>query len=194
MIYIGILVGFYGYLFPGNINLMVVNLFHNKQYRQLLFTLLLILVFESLYSILTLLFLKSVFQQPLLYHGIEIFSLLLLSFLGIWMIIDHKKELATAKSNTTKRGLFSIIIHPQQIPFWMAVSTLFSRVIYTNMYLFITFNAVGVFLIMITYMFLGKLLINYFKVNLKTINKIIGIAYICISVYSIVHLVLIFSH
>ena len=173
---------------------MVVNLFHNKQYKYLSFTLLLIIVFESFYSAITLLFLKAFLHNQYLYQGVEVLSLLLLSGLGFWMIVDRKKDIKTAASNTYKRGIFSIIIHPQQIPFWMAVSTLFSTIIYNNMYWFIVYNAIGVLLIMICYMFLGKILISYFKVNLKRINTIIGIAYIVISVYSIGNIIINFLH
>ncbi len=190
MSYIGILIGFYGYLFPGNINLMVVNLFHLKRYRYLSFVLILILVSESLYSIATLLFLKTILHNQLIYKGVEIFSLLLLSVLGIWMIADRKKDINTAEVNTNKRGLLAIIIHPQQIPFWMAVAALCKEVVYKNIYWFIWYNAIGVLLVMIAYMTLGKLLIAYFKLNLNKINKIVGIAYICIAIYTITNIVI----
>ena len=190
MSYIGILIGFYGYLFPGNINLMVVNLFQLKQYKYLSFILLLILLSESLYSIVTLLFLKTIIHQSIFYKVVEIFSLLLLAVLGIWMIADRKKDIKTAETNTNKRGLLAIIIHPQQIPFWMAIATLFSNVIYKNIYWFILYNALGVLLIILTYMLLGKLLIAYFKLNLRRINLVIGIIYIGIAVYSIINIII----
>ncbi len=188
MSWIGILIGFYGYLFPGNINLMVVNLFQLKQYRFLTFILFLILLFESFYGVTTLLFLKIIYHNQFLYKTIEIFSLLLLFLLGIWMIIDGKKDIQTVQTNTNRRGIFSIIVHPQQIPFWMAITTLLSHVIYENITLFILYNAIGVLLLMVTYMLLGKLLFTYFNVNIILINKIIGFVYIGLSVYSIIHL------
>ena len=190
MSWIGILIGFYGYLFPGNINLMVVNLYHSKQYRHLSYILLLIVIFESIYSIITLLFIKSILNHQLLFKGVEVFSLLLLCVLGTWMIIDRKKDVQTVQINTNRRGIFSIIIHPQQIPFWMAITTFLSDIIYKNVPLFIFYNAIGVFLLMATYMVVGKFLISYFKVNLQIINKIIGFVYIGLSVYSIIHLLL----
>ena len=61
------------------------------------------------------------------------------------------------------------------------------------MYWFICYNAIGVLLIMITYMITGKLLITYFKVNLKRINTIIGMAYIGISLYTIVNIMIHFK-
>ncbi len=188
MSWIGILIGFYGYLFPGNINLMVVNLFQLKQYRFLTFILFLILLFESFYGVTTLLFLKIIYHNQFLYKTIEIFSLLLLFLLGIWMIIDGKKDIQTVQTNTNRRGIFSIIVHPQQIPFWMAITTLLSHAIYENITLFILYNAIGVLLLMVTYMLLGKLLFTYFNVNIILINKIIGFVYIGLSVYSIIHL------
>ena len=188
MSWIGILIGFYGYLFPGNINLMVVNLFHTKQYKFLSFILFLILLFESFYSIITLLFLKTIIHNPFLHKGIEIFSLILLSVLGVWMILDGKQDIKMVQTNTNRRGVFSIIIHPQQIPFWMAVTALLSRIIYQNIALFILYNAIGVFLVMTSYMIIGRFLINYFKVNLIIFNRIIGIAYIVLSVFTIIHL------
>ena len=54
---IGLPIGLYGYLFPGNINLMVLDLYASKKYRILAAVLLLIIVFESIYCLLTLLLL-----------------------------------------------------------------------------------------------------------------------------------------
>ena len=191
MSYTGILIGFYGYLFPGNINLMVVHLFQSKKYQYLSFVLFLILLFESFYSLITLLFLKNILHNELLYKGVETGSLILLLALGIWMIAERNKDIKTVETNTNYRGLIAIVIHPQQIPFWMAVSTLFSSIIYKNIYWFTGYNAIGVLLIMITYMITGKMLISYFKLNLKKINKITGIIYIGIAVYSIINIVFI---
>ena len=171
---IGILIGFYGFLFPGNINLMVVYLFESRQYKLLSFILILILTFEFIYSSITLLFLQYILHNHLLYHGIEIFSFILLAALGISMVVDGKNDVKTVQDNTTKRGIFAIIIHPQQIPFWMALSSLFNSIIYKNMYLFITYNAIGVLLIMLAYMVIGKWLLSYFKLKLSIINRAIG--------------------
>ena len=46
---IGVPIGFFGYLFRGNINLMVVELYGAKKFRLLSMILTLIIVFENIY-------------------------------------------------------------------------------------------------------------------------------------------------
>ena len=57
---IGIPVGFYGYLFPGHINLMVVDLYAAKKFKLLSIILALIVVFESIYCGVSLTFLNAI--------------------------------------------------------------------------------------------------------------------------------------
>jgi hypothetical protein len=192
---IGILVGFYGYLFPGNINLMVVHLYTSKQYRLLWLMLLLIVLFESLYCGISLYFLGGLHSNTKWYTIIEIVSFILILIMGLWMIFENKKDTKTTQQNTVYRGVFSIIIHPQQIPFWIVAGVLLNGLIQFDMKLssllpFILCNAIGTLLVMVSYMFLGNKLIRYFKLNLAQINKVMGSFYVLLALYHLVKLVL----
>ena len=188
MTIIGIPIGFYGYLFPGNINLMVVELYCKKQYKQLAIILILIIVFESIYCGMSLTFLHTIKNNSNIYKSLEFISYLLIFLMGLWMVLEKNKKTNTSHQNTITRGVLSIIIHPQQIPFWLVVGVLVNSIEQSNLNseslaLFIIFNAIGTVLAMFSYMFLGKRILDFFKLNIAQINKIMGFAYIILALY-----------
>ncbi len=188
MTIIGIPVGFYGYLFPGNINLMVVELYGAKKFKLLSIILTLIVVFESIYCGLSLTFLNAVKSNSGFYKSIEFISYALIFIMGLWMIIEKKNNKNAAHQNTIIRGVFSIVIHPQQIPFWVVAGVLVNKAVQLNinsgaLLLFILYNAIGTLLAMFAYMIFGKKLLNYFKLNISHINKGMGSAYILLVLY-----------
>ena len=190
---IGIPIGFYGYLFPGNINLMVVELSCAKKYRLLSLMLLLIVVFESIYCGLSLLFLNVISGNSQLYKSIEIVSYVLIFIMGLWMIVEKRNDKKTAHQNTLIRGIINIIIHPQQIPFWVVAGVLINKVVQLNsntcaLPLFVFYNAVGTLLAMFTYIIIGKKIMNYFKLTISPINKVMGAAYIVLALYQLISL------
>jgi putative Ca2+/H+ antiporter (TMEM165/GDT1 family) len=191
---IGILIGFYGYLFPGNINLMVVQLYTTKRYRLLCGIFLLFVLFEIMYCGGSLYFLSSLQANAKWYAIIEWISFLLILIMGVWMVFENKKDEKASQQNTIYRGVFSIIVHPQQIPFWIVVGVLLNGVIQFDMNLatllpFVLFNVIGSFLMMICYMLLGNKLIGYFKLNLAQINKVMGVFYVLLALYHLIKLV-----
>jgi len=188
MIAIGIAIGFYGYLFPGNINIMAMDLYDSKKYRLLLLMLGLIVLFESVYCILTLSLLKRIKTNTLIYDDIQLIAFFLTFAMGLWMVLEKKKIKAPHQS-TFYRGLFSIFVHPQQIPFWFIMGIVILPAIKFDMSVssligFVMFNAIGTFLAMCLYMGLGAKLLRYFNLNLFQINKLIGIVYVILGVYS----------
>jgi small neutral amino acid transporter SnatA (MarC family) len=107
--------------------------------------------------------------------------------MGLWMILEKKHHKNTVHQNTITRGLISIIIHPQQIPFWMGAGVVLNRFMPLNMHtgalsLFIVYNAIGSLLAMFTYMFFGKKVLNYFKLNISHINKVMGSLYVLLAI------------
>ncbi len=192
---IGILIGFYGYLFPGNINLMVVQLYTSRQYKLLSITLLLIVLFESMYCGASLYFLGSLQTNTKWYSIIEFISFILILIMGLWMVFENKKDLKKNQQNTVYRGVFSMIVHPQQIPFWIVAGVLLNGLIKFDMNLasllpFVAFNAIGTLLMMVCYMLLGNKLIHYFHLNIAQINKVMGSFYVLLALYHLVKLVL----
>jgi predicted small secreted protein len=188
---IGILVGFYGYLFPGNINLMVVHLYISKQYKLLWLMLASIVFFESLYCTAVLYSLQALQKKSGWYLVVEIISYTMVLLMGIWMILEKKASAKTTSNNTVYRGLLSSIIHPQQIPFWMVAGVLLNGVLnfsdgWKILLPFVGFNALGTILVMFSYMILGSKLIHYFKLNLTQINKVMGSFYILLVLYHLI--------
>jgi hypothetical protein len=185
---IGIPIGLYGYLFPGNINLMVLEIYRTGKLKFLLAILCLILVFESIYCIASLSLLNSIKSNHVLYTSIESFSYLMIFLLGLWMLFEKKKDKARSYKNTIYRGVLSIIIHPQQIPFWIVAGIVVNRFTLlsannSSLLIFALCNAIGTTLAMLLYMFVGNKILNFFKFNLAQVNKVMGGIYIMLVLY-----------
>jgi len=187
---IGIPIGFYGYLFPGNINLMVVELYSSKKYNFLIGTLALILVFETFYCLMSLLLLNTFKEDTSLYQKIELVSYGMVFLMGIWMLIETKNDNQKSRKNTVYRGIVSVVLHPQQIPFWVIMGVVVNKFLplssnYIMLYQFAFFNAFGTLLALFFYMIFGSKLFNYLKLNSTQINKIMGSVYVVLAAYGI---------
>lgn len=192
MSFIGIPLGLYGYIFPGNINLMVLDLYTTKKYKLLIYILSLILIFESVYCFITLSLLETFKQNTVLYKGIEVVSFILIFIMGIWMLTDSRKQNEVSHQNTLRRGIFSIIFHPQQIPFWFIMGLVFNPFMGMQFSIessinFLIFNAIGTLVAMGIYMYFGGKFLGYFKLKIGTLNKVMAYVYIVISIYSLIN-------
>jgi len=190
MILIGLPIGFYGYLFPGNINIMVLDLYSTKKYKMLFMILALVVIFESAYCLISLFYLNEIKANSQLFSVIEIGAYSLVLLMGLWMLLENKSGDKVSRKNTFYRGLLSIIIHPQQIPFWIIIGVVINPVLnlgsgWNTLAGFVCFNALGTLLIMTIYMIYGNKLIQYFKVKLNQLNTAIGILYIVLAVFSL---------
>ena len=185
MILIGIPIGLYGYLFPGNINLMMLEIYRTGKTRFMLMMLGLILIFESIYCVISLTFLNAIKSNHALYNTIETISFSMIFLMGLWMLLEKRKNVERSYKNTIYRGVLSIIIHPQQIPFWIIAGIVINRFIHLSsadgsLFVFALFNAAGASLAMLLYMFIGKRLLNFFQFNTGQINKVMGALYILV--------------
>jgi small neutral amino acid transporter SnatA (MarC family) len=190
MILPGIVIGFYGYLFPGNINLMVLELFRSKQYKRLVLALAMIVLFESMYASISLIFLNEFNSNTILFKKLELAAGILILILGLWMIVENKNNQKAIHNNTLYRGIISIIIHPQQIPFWIIAGIFIKKVLQNNLNNrdiigLVIGNGIGTILIMVFYMIFGNKILNYFKLNIANINKVMGAVYILLAVYGL---------
>ena len=190
MYVIAIFTGFYGYIFPGNINLMVLELFRSGQKKLLLFIICLILIFESIYLLLSVQLIIRLSTKSQFFNYIEIASFLIVLIMGIWMIAGNRSNNAQIQKHTFYRGLFFIIIHPQQIPFWLVMIILVKKVAMLDIEQmtsigFVLFNALGTLMVMLVYIVFGNKLLSFFKLNILQINRILGAAYILIVLYKL---------
>lgn len=187
---IGLPIGFYGYLFPGNINIMVLDLYGTKKYKLLFIILALVVIFESAYCMVSLFYLNKIKSNSQLFAVIEIVAYLLVLVMGLWMLFENKSNDKVSKNNTLYRGVLSIIIHPQQIPFWIIMGVVINPVLNFGMNWnttagFIGCNALGTLLVMTIYMIYGNKLMQYFKLKLNQLNTVIGVLYILLAVFSL---------
>jgi putative Ca2+/H+ antiporter (TMEM165/GDT1 family) len=191
---IGIPIGLYGYIFPGSINIMVLNLYASKKYRLLFPVLALIAVFESIYCAATLLLLGGLQQNSQLYKWLEIGSFVLVLAMGLFMLIENRENKKASEKNTLYRGIFNVIIHPQQIPFWLIIGVVINPLMKFGMSItalsgFIFFNAIGTLLAMCIYMVFGNKLLRCFNLNLSHVNNVMGVVYILLGSYSLIKLI-----
>jgi len=189
---IGIPIGLYGYLFPGNINIMVLDLYTSKKYKTLLSVLCLILLFESIYCFGTLFFLGELTVESSIYKWIKLGSYILVMIMGLLMLLENSGNKSTIQKNTLYRGIFNVIIHPQQIPFWLIIGVVISPLLnfkmnYFTIAAFVFFNSIGTLMAMCIYMFFGNKLLQFFKLNISHINKVMGIVYLLMGTYFIVN-------
>jgi threonine/homoserine/homoserine lactone efflux protein len=184
---IGLPIGFYGYLFPGNINIMMIDLYRNRKVKLLIISLIAMIVFETIYCIGTLQFLATIKSDSKLFFGIEIISLLMTLTMGLWMFLEKRKDAHKINKSNIARGFISIIFHPQQIPFWVIIAVVINPLMNNNnpfrLALFALSNAVGALLAMAIYITIGSRIINFFSINSNSINKSIALVYIGMSVF-----------
>ena len=115
--------------------------------------------------------------------------------MGAWMILEWKKSKTTVHKSTIMRGLLSVVINPQQIPFWLFIGILISPIIsfgndiYASLG-FLLCNAIGTLTIMMIYMIYGNKVMDYFSLNLNFVNRLIGFFYVLVSIYSFGNLVI----
>jgi len=191
MIILGILIGFYGYLFPGNINLMIMELYRSKRFSILILAALVVIICESIYCYFTLLLIDKLNEGNRWFHYLEHAAYCLSLMMGIWMILETKSKNEN-RNNNIYRGLISAVIHPQQIPFWFFMGVLFNNTINNShnnfeLSVFVFFNAIGVILILIVYATFGNKLLNFLNLRMSHINKFAGILYILIAVTSLLN-------
>jgi hypothetical protein len=167
---------------------MMLEIYRSGKMRFMLMMLCLILSFESIYCVLSLTLLNSIKSNHKLYSIIETISYAMIFVLGLWMLLEKRKNINKTYRNTVYRGVLSIIIHPQQIPFWIIAGIIISRFMHLSvndgsLLLFVLFNAIGTALAMLLYMFVGNKILNFFQFNISQINKVMGGVYILLVLY-----------
>jgi hypothetical protein len=184
---IGLPIGLYGYLFPGNINIMMIDLYRNKKFNLLVIGLIAMAVFETIYCIGTLQFLETIKTNVALFRAIQIISFLMTLAMGMWMLFEKKKDPNKVNKSNIMRGFISIVFHPQQIPFWVIIAVLINPLLNNDeaysLTLFAFSNAIGALLAMLIYITIGSRMISFFNINSNSINKAIALVYIGMSVF-----------
>ncbi len=190
MMLAGILIGFYSYIMINNINLAVIELTIEKKFRLLTILIITSIIFEALYCYICLSSLSYLNSHANLIQIVKIIAIILMFILGIWSLRDSAEKSNHINENITKRAFFSIIFHPQQIPFWL----IWGNILFSNRWildtqsdilLFTFYNVVGSILVLLLYVVMGKYLKHFVTKYKIQIVRLVGITCILFAVSEI---------
>ena len=179
---IGLGVGVYGYLTPGYINLSILQLSSSKQQTTLMKALILIAIIEIPYCILCMSGMQWLMQQLLLMKIISWLIVIVLFMMAILTIIEASKvskvnqiQEAEMDKSKYKKLFFFVIFNPFQLSAWAIWGAYFIEKQWFNWSLFsITIfslgAAIGVFIILKIYAFMGQKLVAFFSLQKKYIH------------------------
>jgi hypothetical protein len=110
--------------------------------------------------------------------------------MGLWMVFENKKDIQNVQKNTVYRGFVSIILHPQQIPFWVIMGVFVNKFVPITtdrivLFQFAFFNGIGTFLAMLFYIVFGSKLFKFLKLNISQINRIVGSVYLLLALFGL---------
>ena len=111
-----------------------------------------------------------------------------LLILGFWALFEKPKDIETERKNIIRRGYWSAIIHPQQVPFWLfwGIILIENQIIngdIGSLLFFAAFNVLGAFCMLMIYVVYGNKLISLIKLNLHIIKKMVGIICLVTALY-----------
>ena len=186
---IAFLIGFYGYLLPGIINMTMMELHLQKRHSVLTLVFLLALTFEFSYCYFSLLFFNFFSKNTDLMLYLTVIGCLFTLAIGIWMLVGVQKTIKqNTKDNYISRGVINIIVHPQQIPFWLITFVQLKPFIKIDSVLtFSLFNVLGCAAIFLLYILGGNRFMSYMNLKLTTVKKAVSILWIVISVVSLLN-------
>lgn len=183
MIYLAFGAGVYGYLFPGNINTMMMSLYGHKKYLLLAGILSLALLFEFAYCATALTFYKAIGAHTIVAQVLSYAGCAMGIFFGCWILVGKKKPAHRQEQAHIVRGLISIVVHPQQITFWLYIYALIRPLAYIDSPAkFALFDVLGCTVIFCAYMLAGPKLMRALKVSDAYLQKIVGVLYLASSV------------
>ncbi|HWB64571.1 MAG TPA: LysE family transporter [Chitinophagales bacterium] len=191
MIAIAIILGFIGYLPPGNINLAVVQLALTEGKLKLWSFIFFVAVMEMLYCIACIIGMGYLLKQPGLVRVAEWLAVVLFGALGIFTLLENR-HLATGKTAPTGVGkaIFVTILNPLQIPFWMVwgVYVVQNHIIdggLLSVTLFGGLTALGTIVVLWMYATGGKALVEKLNLNRVLLNRVIGILLLALALWEL---------
>lgn len=187
---ISFILGFWGYLMISNINLALLELAKHGSKTAMIRYFIVILTFEFIYCFGSLYFLQYLRSYPMVILIAQYIAIAFLIILGFWAMFEKPKSIATERKNIIRRGYWSAIIHPQQVPFWLFWGIILVEKQIINgdigsLLFFAAFNVFGAFCMLMLYVGFGNKLISIIKLNLHIIKKIVGLFCLLTALYMI---------
>jgi len=192
MILIGFIIGFLGYLPPGNINLTVVQLGLSESAKRLWAFIVFAAFMEFVYCYGSLIGMNFLLQQPHWINALKWSSVGIFFLLGAASFIPVSQS-ATSKFNGLHKGVLVAIFNPLQIPFWLVwgVYVMQNNWVQGTQFSMIAFSiitALGTVAILWLYAVAGKRLVERLNINRNLLNRIIGSLLILLAILQLAKL------
>ena len=185
-ILIGFLVGIYSYLMPGYINLAVMQLGITHHKHEVWRTIIFISLIEIPYCFFCMLGMNWFMSHPQIQLIVQWTIVIALLILAILSFIEAQKKTSSAKnpseratSGQKKKLLVVALFNPFQLSAWAIWGSYFidkSWFIWNHfsIFLFSIGAALGVFIILWIYMWVGQKLVDYLASHRKQIDYVMG--------------------
>lgn len=178
---VAFLLGFVGYLPPGNINLTVVQLSVDHHKRQWQAFILLAALMEFVYCYFSLVGLQMLRTNAKLITVLNWSGVVILFVIGVFTLLQKEDAVTEKKvfSTSIKRGIFVAIFNPLQIPFWLlsgvyVMENGWLQDTQASITLFTVACTLGTILVLYLYAMAGKAIVERLKVNRSLLGKMIG--------------------
>lgn len=187
MWYLAFGAGVYGYLFPGNINTMLMSLYQHRRFLLLSGVIVLALIFEYIYCFVALNSYAAIGNNNTVALFLNYGGCILGLFFGCWILFERAESKQRKINTIVARGIVSIVVHPQQVTFWLYIYALlqpFGGIKAVSGFAF--FNIIGCAVIFIAYMRFGNAIIRSLQINEVALQRFIGFMYIFSSIVTVI--------
>ncbi|MFN8297533.1 MAG: LysE family transporter [Chitinophagales bacterium] len=194
MILIGFLLGFIGYLPPGNINLTVVQVALNSKRQTLWSFILFVALMEMIYCLACLSGLNYLLQQTHLLRILSWISVGLFLLLAAWILLQRERPADDKSVNhSLLRGILIAIFNPLQIPFWLAWGVYgfkngWIEKSVADLALFSMLSAIGTMVVLWMYASAGLQLVASLNLRQLWLNRFIAGVLLLIATYQMAKL------
>jgi len=192
MIFIGFIIGFLGYLPPGNINLTVIQMSIGRHRSHLLYFILFASLMEFVYCFGSLMGMKFLLTEPKFILVIRWSSILVFTILGIISFLHRVKE-PEHRSSGIRRGMLIALLNPLQVPFWLiwGVYVLHNgwvKPTLISITLFSIITAAGALTILWLYAVAGRKMETILNAHQLLLHRVIGCIFIGLAVLELLKL------
>ena len=193
MIFIGFLIGFMGYLPPGNINLTVVQMSIRRSKDHLWYFIFFATLMEFIYCFGSLTGLKFLVEKPDWVIAMKWSSVVVFTVLGVLSFLQKVKEHGKRSSGIGK-GIIIAILNPLQIPFWLiwgvyVMQNKWVQPEHVSIIIFSIITSAGSFTILWLYSVVGRKLEDTLIAHQRTLNVVIGCIFIGLAILELVKLI-----
>lgn len=178
MILLGFLIGFIGYLPPGNINLTAVQLGLSESTKRLWAFIWFAALMEFIYCYGCIWGINFLLQKPDWVHILEWSAVVIFAALGILSLLPSGSKVSDSFSGI-RRGVIVAVLNPLQIPFWLVWGVYITQNRWIDgsnlsIILFSIITSLGTVAVLYMYAVLGRRLVERLNINRDILNRTIG--------------------